>query len=310
MAKIKLLSNSMIINILIFMVLGFIYGIFFDPTPLKILVLPLTILMIYPMMVTLNVREVFAKCSLTLQLITQLINFLIVPMLGFFIGKLFFSNNHGIAMGLLLISILPTSGMTITWTGLAKGNVHVAVKMTIIGLIFGTILAPIYILFLMGSIISISLTDTFIQIAKVIIFPLLLGYFTQLILKKRKNFDDIKKNFPKIAMIGVYGIIFTAISLRAKVLFNSPELIFLIIVPLFLFYLILSVIVFFISKRFNKSDGITLIYGTLVRNLSLSLAMAMTVFGSIGPDMVLIIALAYIVQVQFSAGFQKIVKHL
>ena len=35
---------------------------------------------------------------------------------------------------LLLAGLVPTSGMTISWTGFAKGNVAAAVKMTVIGL--------------------------------------------------------------------------------------------------------------------------------------------------------------------------------
>ena len=41
------------------------------------------------------------------------------------------------ALGLLMAGLVPTSGMTISWTGFAKGNVAAAVKMTVIGLTHG-----------------------------------------------------------------------------------------------------------------------------------------------------------------------------
>ena len=45
---------------------------------------------------------------------------------------------------LLLRSLLPTSGMTISWTGFAKGNLNAAIKMTVIGLIAGSLATPLY----------------------------------------------------------------------------------------------------------------------------------------------------------------------
>ena len=47
------------------------------------------------------------------------------------------------ALGLLLASLVPTSGMTISWTGFAGGNLAAAVKMTVIGLILGSLATPL-----------------------------------------------------------------------------------------------------------------------------------------------------------------------
>lgn len=49
-----------------------------------------------------------------------------------------------VRLALLLTALLPTSGMTISWTGFAKGNVPAAVKMTVVGLIAGSLLAQVY----------------------------------------------------------------------------------------------------------------------------------------------------------------------
>ncbi len=46
------------------------------------------------------------------------------------------------ALAILLSGLVPTSGITISWTGFAKGNVAAAVKMTIIGLTLGPLAAP------------------------------------------------------------------------------------------------------------------------------------------------------------------------
>jgi predicted Na+-dependent transporter len=56
---------------------------------------------------------------------------------------------------------------------------------------------------------------------------------------------------------------------------------------------------------FKRGEGIALVYGTVMRNLSIALAIAMTVFGPQGSDIALIIALTYIIQVQVAAWYVK-----
>ena len=55
----------------------------------------------------------------------------------------------------------------------------------------------------------------------------------------------------------------------------------------------------------SKEDAIALVYGTVMRNLSIALAIAMTVFGKEGSEIALIIALSYIVQVKSAAWYVK-----
>lgn len=63
-------------------------------------------------------------------------------MLALYTGRLFFGGGpekYGLwAVGLLLIGVLPTSGMTISWTGFAKGNKQAATKMVVFGLVIVT----------------------------------------------------------------------------------------------------------------------------------------------------------------------------
>jgi len=61
---------------------------------------------------------------------------------------------------------------------------------------------------------------------------------------------------------------------------------------------------------FKRGDAIALVYGTVMRYLSIALAIAMGVFGSAGADAALLIALAYIVQVQAAAWYVKLTDRL
>ena len=308
--KISFLQKNLTWSIPAFMIFGILFGYFADPSSLKALILPLTFLMVYPMMVNLQLKKVFSKGNSKVQIVAQIINFCIIPFVAFGIGKIFFQDKPLIALGLLLASLLPTSGMTISWTGFAKGNLNAAIKMTVIGLIAGSLATPFYASWLMGAVIEIPLLGVFKQIALIVFLPMIVGYGTQkFILWKygeAKYHKDIKKKFPMISTLGVLGIVFVAMALKSKTIISQPSMLIYLLVPLLLLYGINFILSTFVAKYFfNRGDGIALVYGTVMRNLSIALAIAMTVFGTQGSDIALIIAVAYIIQVQAGAWYIK-----
>lgn len=293
------------------MVAGIIVGFLTNPAPLKVWIVPLTFLMVYPMMINLQVQKVLSGKDYKLQLITQLINFAIVPFFAYGMGRLFFADQPLVALGLLLASLLPTSGMTISWTGFAKGNLSAAVKMTVIGLILGSIATPFYAKWLMGTVIEIPLADTFRQIVLIVFLPMILGVVTRLVLIQVVGADKYNKNlkqkFPAFSTLGVIGVVFVAMALKAKDIVANPLILVSFLVPLAILYLgnfILSTVVG--KFMFDRGDAIALVYGTVMRNLSIALAIAVTVFGGEqGSEIALIIAMAYIIQVQAAAWYVK-----
>ena len=307
-----LIKKNLIIAIPIAMALGLLTGSLISPQFLKISILPLTILMIYPMMVSLNLGSVFSRCDLKLQGTTQLINLIVFPLLAFGIGQLFLSDRPLVAFGLLLIGLLPTSGMTISWTGFAKGNVPIAIKMTLIGLVLGAVITPLYGSVLMGKTVSIPLLRTFRQIALVVFVPMVLGFLTQWLLKKKYGAEKFNKKFkpkfPLVSTLGVLGIIFVAMSLKAKAILADPTDIFILLIPLVVFYGLSFTLTSLIGKLFfNRPDSIALVYGSVMRNLSIALAIALTVLGGEqGAEVAIIISIAFIVQVQSAAWYLKL----
>jgi ACR3 family arsenite efflux pump ArsB/CBS domain-containing protein len=263
------------------------------------------------MMVNLQIKKVFTGMDYKLQVATQIINFLIVPFIGFFIAKLFFPDNPLLILGLLLASLLPTSGMTISWTGFSKGNMNAAVKMTVIGLIIGSLATPLYANFLMGETIAIPMSKIFKQIAVIVFLPMILGYGTQRFLIKKfgeaKYHKDLKSLFPPFSTLGVLGIVFTAMALKSQSIYENPFTLLSMLLPLAILYIFNFSLSTFVGKYFfNREDGIALVYGTVMRNLSIALAIAMAAFGREGSEIAIVVAMAYIIQVQAAAWYVKL----
>lgn len=304
------LQKNLITSIPLTMILALFYGYLSEVAYLKNLIIPLTFLMVLPMMITLPIRKVFEGGDMKVQLVTQLINFAITPFIAFAIGLVFFPDNKYLALGLLLTGLLPTSGMTISWTGMAKGNMAAAIKMTIFGLLIGSFLTPIYISQLMGASVEIELIKIVQQIVIIIIIPLVLGHIIQRVLISIYGLahyqEKLKKQFPPISTLGVLGIVFVAMALKAKTILNDPLVLLDIFIPLLILYVSNFILSTVIGKLFFKrGDAIALLYGSVMRNLSIALAIAMTAFGQEGADIALVISLGYVIQVQMGAWVVK-----
>jgi ACR3 family arsenite efflux pump ArsB/CBS domain-containing protein len=313
--RIRFVQKNLSFVIPLMMLAGFLTGQACDVSALKQLILPLTFLMVYPMMINLPLRKIAERGDLKVQLVTQAMNFTVIPLLAFGIGKIAFPDSPYIALGLLLAGLLPTSGMTISWTGMAQGNMAAAVKMTVFGLLLGSFLAPLYIQGLMGTVIEIPMIGIFKQILIVVVLPLIAGNLTQRLLIKRYGMahyqKDLKPLFPPFSTLGVVGIVFVAMALKSDSIAQDPAHLLELFLPLLVLYGLNFALSTLVGKVFfNRGDAIALVYGTVMRNLSIALAIAMTAFGKAGSETALIIALAYIIQVQAAAWYVKITDRL
>lgn len=314
-ALLAILNKNLVWAIPFMLLAGFGFGLATDAAFLKALILPFTFLMIYPMMVTLKIRQVFTGGDTRAQLLAQAINFALIPFVAYGLGTVFFGGSPYLALGLLLAALVPTSGMTISWTGFAKGNLAAAVKMTVIGLIAGSLATPFYVKALLGAQVTIDLAQVFQQIALIVFLPMAAGYVTQRVLVKRYGQDDFQQQlaprFPGLSTFGVLGIVFIAMALKARAVAAEPELLLRILLPLLLLYLCNYLVSTLIGRLLlPRGDAIALVYGTVMRNLSIALAVAINAFGPAGSDAALVIALAYIIQVQSAAWYVKLTRQL
>ncbi len=309
------INKNLVAAIPVMMTAGFICGLTVEPDlvrQLKQLIMPLTFLMVYPMMVTLNIRHLREGIkNVRLQLLTQFVNFAVIPFLAYGLGLYFFRDQPYMALGLLLASLLPTSGMTISWTGFAKGNMGAAINMTVIGLTLGSLATPLYVQALMGAKVDVNLMLVVQQIVYIVFIPMLLGYFTRTALIGRYSMPVFKKDlaprFPALSTIGVLGIVFVALALKARTIAADPAILAAIFVPLCIIYAVNFVLGTVLGKLlFSRGDAIALVYGTVMRNLSIALAISINAFGPEGADAALVIAASYIIQVQSAAWYVKL----
>lgn len=305
------IQKNLVLAIPLTMLAGFAYGLLLPAAWLKSLIVPLTFLMVYPMMVTLKLGKVLEGGDGKAQLLAQLINFAVIPFIAYALGQFFFPTQPYYSVGLLLAALLPTSGMTISWTGFAGGNLGAAVKMTVLGLILGSLATPFYMQWLLGAVVPMDMVAVFLQIVVIVFLPMVAGHLTQSWLVRKhgqKVFQsDWGPRFPPFSTLGVLAIVFVAMALKAGQLAAQPGELLHLLLPLLLLYGINYLLSTLVAKfLLPRGDAIALVYGTVMRNLSIALALAMNAFGAGSSDAALVITLAYIIQVQSAAWYVKL----
>ncbi|NLB63671.1 MAG: arsenic resistance protein [Fibrobacter sp.] len=307
------LQKQMVISFPITMLLGFLFGHYFNAEALSGIILPMTFLMVYPNMVGLDFKRLLSPGDSKLQVITQAFNFLVYPLIAYGLGLIFFANSPILRLGLFMTSLFPTSGMTIAWVNMVKGNLPSAVKMTVIGLLTGSLLAPFYMQFAFGKSIDLPMGKTISQIALVVFLPMMAGLATQKILIAKNGVQKFNQKIkPKIApwsTMGVLGVQFAAMALKADDLTAKPHLLLYLGIPILTFYFLNFAISTLVSRFFKeRSDGMAFIYGSALRNLPIALAIAMAVLGCDGAEVTILISLGFIIQAQMAAWHVKWMK--
>lgn len=301
-------SRNISLVVSIMMVIGLMVGNYFYTEYLQIL-MPIGILaMIIPTMIGFKWGEMISTNHWKIFVTAALINFIVIPLLAYLLGYIWLKEEPELFAGLVLASLLPTSGMTISWTMFYKGNISASIKITAISLIIGALITPIYLTLMFSEVIEANFMFLFMKVFLVIIIPMIIGTYIHRSLLKRYTPQEfktkIKPIFPAISTWGLLLIIFVMTSINAEVIFAESSILLQALLVLSVFYLLNFTISTLIGKWFfNRADSITLVYSTVLRNLSIALGIAVTSFG---PKAGLILALAFVLQIQAATWYGKI----
>ncbi len=303
--------KHLIYLILISMGLGLANGHFNQVGYLKSLILPILLLMVLPMMVNIKIEEVlnafkdFKPVGLSLA-----VNFIFMPVLALVVAWIFFQDQPIYAVGLYLVALLPTSGMTAAWTGMAKGNLNTALVIIAVNLLLSIFILPLYLKFMVNQAVPFDPVHIFQQLLYIVVAPMLAGDLIRRLIVRRwgkEGYLKVKPHLSSISSLGVVLIIFLAMSLKAGRILGDLGASALVLAPIVVFYFLAISAGLILGRMFLARDKmIALVYGTAMRDLSIAVAIAMLSF----PEAVMPIALAYAIQVPTAAVIMKVLLRL
>ncbi|HYG60497.1 MAG TPA: arsenic resistance protein [Symbiobacteriaceae bacterium] len=289
------------------LIAGLLFGLVFRLPQSPVLTIPAVALMVIPIMIGIPWKEVVQWRPVQLTGTAMALNFLVIPGLAWLIGRWLLGDQPEMMAGLAIAALLPTSGMTITWTMLSAGNVPAAIRLTVISLLAGSMLLPFYLLVMIGRQVPVNLTQMLTTVAITVLLPMALGAAGYRLLLQRytpAQFGKlIKPHLSPISTWAMLYVVFMATAGRAPLLLANPQAIARGVGALAIFYLLNFAISSVVARwLLSRADSYTLVYSTVLRNLSIALGLALASFG---PQAAFLVTLAFILQVQGAAWYGK-----
>lgn len=239
---------------------------------------------IYPMMVNLKIESlVKAGKNVRGLSLAMIYNFVWTPLLGLALAKSFLSDPL-IALGFLLVMVVPCSSMAVGYTGLSGANVELATVAVALSFVIAVFSVPFWMtLFASHYAIPAPIQEMVTTILTVLIAPMILGYVTRRILVRwlgEKKFQRIQPFFPSLSLLAMFGIIFLIFFGKATMVVSKWPVVLVLVVPSALYVVLSLALQTWLNRRLGLSyqDHMAVAFTSSSSNNSTAIAIATMAF--------------------------------
>ena len=239
---------------------------------------------VYPMMVNVHF-EALARAGRNLRAVGLALgfNFIWAPLFGWLLAAVFI-NEPLLALGFMLVMVVPCSSMAIGYTGLAKGDLELATVVLALSFLLAVIAVPAWMLIYASNYqVPVPIGDLITSILTVLVAPMILGYLTRWALLRwlgPARFVKLQPLFPAVSLLAMYAIVFLIFFGKATLIVSRWDTVLLLLVPNTIFIGVTLLLVTWLVRRLRMgyAEDMALAFASTGKNNGTAIAIATTAF--------------------------------
>lgn len=263
----------------------------------------LTFLMILFISLTITPRQFALVARQPLPVLTGLgLNFVYMPLVCWTLANLLVDDAR-LAVGIILVGVVPCAGMATVWTALLKGDVPLGMGINALTMLLSPFIIPSLVKLLAGSSVTISAWGMFQQLVVILLIPMVLGVGLRWLFERRWNIKPLLPLFPALSALTAVLLMFIVCNVNVPLLTSRLDL----LPSLLTATVLISPLGFFIPHflggwAFGWEQRIAMTYSSGMKNLPIAIGLAFAGFDKLAG---LPVAIAFILQMLTASLFYR-----